>query len=600
MKGFWRGIGVGLLTLYLGGCVSLSTSQFEHAVLLPKTQYTAKQYLAKAEQATTPQREAYILQAANYLIKDASYARAAQLLKSLDNKSLSAQLRRAKQLTQAYLFNSTQRPRRALSVLSTINPDTELNLDHKIFYHDLLAHAYLAEHQPLPSVAERLKLSQLLTNEAQRQWNTRQIWQILQHQPLVFLDAARMETEDQDMQAWLELAYRSKKYGSDATALQAALLDWQQQHPNHIARQVLLRKTEAPIIINKTPENIALLLPLTGPYAGAANAIRDGFLARYYELKEHANIESITIYDTHQHNVAQILQHAQANDVNFVIGPLRKERVDHLANQPLNIPTLALNYADKQQKPIERFYQFGISPLDEAQQAAIKAKLDGTKRALLIFPNGKWGQSIAAAFKRQWTQLGGETAAELIYRNKTNLRRKIQDTLYITRSFQRRSHLEKTIHQKPKFFPRRRQDIDMIFLVANPTHAQQIRPLLKFYYAGSIPIYATSALYTYAKHANKDIEGIYFCDIPWLIDPQHEQIASKILAPLTNYKKNRHARFYALGYDALLVATRLHQLHTFPAVGVEGATGHLYLDSLGKIHRELLWAEIKNNAIHSI
>ncbi|WP_204324437.1 penicillin-binding protein activator, partial [Stenotrophomonas maltophilia] len=43
-----------------------------------------------------------------------------------------------------------------------------------------------------------------------------------------------------------------------------------------------------------------------------------------------------------------------------------------------------------------------------------------------------------------------------------------------------------------KSSPRSRSDVDMIFLIANPAQARQIKPTFAFHYAGKIPVYATS------------------------------------------------------------------------------------------------------------
>ncbi len=52
----------------------------------------------------------------------------------------------------------------------------------------------------------------------------------------------------------------------------------------------------------------------------------------------------------------------------------------------------------------------------------------------------------------------------------------------------------------------------MVFLLSYPSKARQIMPLLKYYYAGDVPVYATSSVYTGGVNVMKDrdLNGIIF------------------------------------------------------------------------------------------
>ncbi len=82
------------------------------------------------------------------------------------------------------------------------------------------------------------------------------------------------------------------------------------------------------------------------------------------------------------------------------------------------------------------------------------------------------------------------------------------------------------------FEPRRRQDIDIIFLIARPLKARQLVPQFKFHRSGQLPVVATSHAYTGAKNKQQDIDlnGLYHQRHPlgyfpkwlitiWLIEP---------------------------------------------------------------------------------
>ena len=151
-----------------------------------------------------------------------------------------------------------------------------------------------------------------------------------------------------------------------------------------------------------------------------------------------------------------------------------------------------------------------------------------------------------------------------------------------------------------RFIPRRRKDFDSIFLVAPEQAATQIIPLLRFYYANNIPIYATSQVYDSSSRANhsRDLDGIFFCEIPWIINKnnlQPERLAqmrqhTNMLWPKASVK---YASFYALGVDAFDLTHKLNKMLMLPQLSTLGATGTLTLTPSHHIYRELPWALVK-------
>ncbi len=131
----------------------------------------------------------------------------------------------------------------------------------------------------------------------------------------------------------------------------------------------------------------------------------------------------------------------------------------------------------------------------------------------------------------------------------------------------------------------------MIFLVARSQEGRQIKPTLNFHYAGNIPVYATSQIYSGGNSANKnsDLNNIRLTTLPWVIDqgiPEKELIAS-------NIKVNpAYERLYALGVDSFLLYPRLQQLSQASSQQLYGATGQLSIDENKRILRTQVWAKI--------
>jgi len=148
-----------------------------------------------------------------------------------------------------------------------------------------------------------------------------------------------------------------------------------------------------------------------------------------------------------------------------------------------------------------------------------------------------------------------------------------------------------------EFTPRRRQDIDFIFLVANPRQGRLIKPTLAFYFAGDIPVYALPSIFdgTIDSAENRDLEGIWFTDAPWLLDsaPPLRQRADAELRPVPGPLQ----RLRALGVDSFRLYPRLQQLANAEVPSIPGTTGVLSLSGNQRIYRELEVARFRNGKV---
>lgn len=350
---------------------------------------------------------------------------------------------------------------------------------------------------------------------------------------------------------------------------------------------------------NPSSLKIALLLPLEGQLTEQANAICNGFFAAYYQAKYTSKLmPTILVLNTDHKNINTVYQNALQKAANIIVGPLTKKNIAVLVNSHmLSVPTLALNTLAKARNPY--LFQFGLSPLDEATQTALRICNDHHTHILMITPWGNWGNAIAQAFQKQLESLGDKITAQLTYKVNTNLNNEICQLLNIDQSELREQHLKHVLYEKIRFIPRRREDFDAIFLVANFSKARQIIPLLHFYYLGDIPIYATSAIYYPSSVIiDHDLDGVIFDDMPWVLAPKQlplsiQQIQERIRTLWPN-SYNQNSRLYALGVDAYQILPKLYKMSLISQYHTNSATGILYLLPNQQIYRQLLWAKIIN------
>jgi outer membrane PBP1 activator LpoA protein len=159
-------------------------------------------------------------------------------------------------------------------------------------------------------------------------------------------------------------------------------------------------------------------------------------------------------------------------------------------------------------------------------------------------------------------------------------------------SERRHRQLVATLGQPLEFAPRRRDDVQFVFVAGQPTQGRLIRPQLKFHFAGDLPVYSTSDVYDPNPTANEDLEGVVFPDAPWMIspDPGIAGLRDEMSTAYGVQNVRRRGRLYAMGYDAYSITVALRDPATFASVPVAGLTGRLTLGPDGRIRRSLDWA----------
>jgi len=355
------------------------------------------------------------------------------------------------------------------------------------------------------------------------------------------------------------------------------------------------------------PTKVTVLLPLSGRLAGSGQAIRNAFLvANDYAKKQNQSVPDINFVDTNQADIYSLYQNAVQNGSDFVVGPLVKTEVSALMQSAnLTVPVLALNTVDDYSKhSLPNLYQFGLSPQDEVLQVSDRILRDGHNKALVIVPNNDWGKGLVATFQNSFSH-GGKVIDILFYDKKTDFTQAIAEFLKIDMAqlYPKGKGKAKAKPEPLNLETVRRQDFDSIFLVANPEDGRQIRPLLKFYYVGRVPIYSTSFVYSGASNpqADFDLDDIIFCDLPWVLRADSQlpsyvgEVRMQIFAAFPA-SSSQTRKLYALGVDAYNLMRFLKIKGAFPTHGLAGATGALYLDSYHHIYRRLDWAKMSAGA----
>ena len=356
--------------------------------------------------------------------------------------------------------------------------------------------------------------------------------------------------------------------------------DWRQRHPDHPGESQIAAGLVTVSSINPARQ-IALLLPLGGPLAGASKAIQAG--AEAARNRGAGDSPAVVVIDTSTGLDAAVASSLGRGAI-ALVGPLRKEDVSNLAGRAPQLPTITLNYLDAGRVPPAGLTPFGLAPEDEARAAADHAAGRSLLRAVIYAQEGDWGARAAAAFKAQFEQRGGTVLGSDTFKIKTvDFTSALKRLLGISYSEERGNELL-AAGVKAELQPVPRGDIDVVFLAARSAQAKLIWPQMRYLRAGRIATYAPGAA---GDAGPRDLGGLHICDAPWRIETQGTTAALRGELAAQNPRTADAQRLFALGYDAYDLARRAAVTTLVPGELLPGITGALVLESDGAVHRRL-------------
>lgn len=489
----------------------------------------------------------------------------------------------------------------ANQILLTISPASH---QQKIKLYALTADLDFLYGKYMLVVKRRVQLDNSLTEQADKEQNHKKIWAALSSIPSPQLN--RQHSDNAIIKGWLELAKVMRAGQRNISKLEDELLDWGMQHPLHPVGNDFLSELVSHYQSKLAKrKQIAVILPMRGNLSAITATIKNGFLSAYFHhsaaagantAESHSPIKPIIkFYDSSNKELSfqQLYQQAIDDGASNIIGPLDKTSINQLLQQTLDIPVLTLNYSEHSSINTDNLFQFGLSPIDEARQVAELAIRQNKFVAAVFYPDSEWGKRLNVAFTEHYEILGGTVASVTNYATNTkDYSRPIRTLLNLEQSDIRRRRVENTISQKTQSEARRRQDIDMIFLVATHHSARGIMPAFKFHHAGDLPVYSTS--HVYAGKSNRDLDrdlnGLVFCDIPWVL--QNTSPLENVFTQNWPQQKSL-TRLFALGIDAYHLIYNLDYLQNKNYAFFDGQTGNIRLDENNRITRKLLWAKFE-------
>jgi len=609
-----------LVTIFLGVLVACGTPQpreTDGAVMSEATALrlveagrygeAAIEYVALARDTEGALAHDLMLRAIALLLEIGRTDDASDLLDELSQQTLAEDLTPRRNLLAADLALRQREPDRTIELLSGF-PAERFGPESVAKLHLLRARAYEDTGRLMDAAQARVRLDVALSDDTRRAANHSALWDALIHTDRTERERASAVATG-PLIGWLRLAEILDEHRSTPVALGRALSRWRGEFPDHPAdAEIVTAMLGALRTSIRRPTRIALLLPFHGDFAEAAEATRDGFLAAWYADAANVQRPAIAVHDTSFEAIDVVYTRAVEAGADFVVGPLRRGSVTSLAcGDTALVTTLALNEIDdlpaSEDGPDDRcgpdrtvpaLYHFTLLPEAEARQIAESAWIGGHSRAIAFTRDGPWGTRVYRAFVDEWERLGGTLLdGRVLTPNAADTGQLVAGALGILGSRERARELGRIVGRKLKFEPRRRQDIDIVFMAAFPADARQLMPHLAFHHGADLPVHATSHVWSGVPDPanDRDLDGVVFGDMPWLAAPTENdrRLREQIETALAG-RDPALLRLYAFGADAYRLATGLRRLADERRASIDGHTGRLAMAANHRISRRLTWA----------
>lgn len=571
----------------------------------------------QAEMVEAEQAASLLLPAISGFIEQGELATAQTLVGRLQAQPMTDFQRHSLQIHRAQLAQALGRHSRAIGWLRQLEQSPNLSAQTEARRLRLLADSQQALNRSTDALATLLRRD-ALPELPERAVNQQRILALIDSLDPLSRLLLRENPPDASVDGWIALN-EVLRFEIPADRV-AGIRQWRTLYPGHPAQQLL---NDRRLPAEQTPpyRHIAVLLQLTSSFGQAAQAFYEGFMASH-RADRSPERPTVSLYDIGaEPSLISLYYRAAIDDgADFIVGPLGRQAVnDLLAATPTELPVLMIGNIPEG-KTAPNLYGISLSPEREARQVAERAFFDGHRQAGILSSESEWGGRVATAFARQWEFLGGTVVENKTFpRGVSDYSQTVQKVLGLDRSLARARILTLQTGVNLQFTPRRRDDIDFLFLAANAGEARLLVPHLRFFQAHDLALYATARVYSGKPDpaTDADLDGIVFGDMDWVLDsavlpvpepapqpeaepgtaPEHRQAAeppaTRVAHRVGESRPYHHTdldRLYALGLESYRLIPELEALRNNQWQRHYGKAVDLSVEADGNILRHLTWA----------
>lgn len=554
----------GLIVLLATGCASVQVDRE-----MPQAERAAGQLHAEGRHADAARayeqlaadlrggaRYPLLLRAADAWRDAGDLERARQLLDGISPRRLADTDLALHDLLRAEVALADRQPDAARALLG--ETATRFPAEWRPRWHRLRADALRQQGDHFAAAGELARVDALLPADA-RQTNQREIERLL----------ARMDDRGLSQRS-AALPAGDPLYAYAGRALTARGLPLPRAYDRGDAAAPVAGRPPAEPDGYRPPLKLAVLVPLSGPLAGAGASVRDGALAAHFG--ESRRRPELRFYDTagSAQGAIDAYQLALSEGADQVLGPLTRDEVQALFSQAgLAAPALALNRAAVPPPPGSA--SFALSPEDEGVAAAERLLRRGLLRVVVVSAGDDSAQRSLDAFREHFRARGGEILTEV----------RIQDGMLDYAPVLRTALAAAGGGDSH----------DAVFLALRGPQARLLVPQLNIAGFAARPLIATSQVLQGSgdPRLDRELDGIEFPEQPWLLGSRGDLPDPARTSRRLASARGGGARLFGFGLDAYRLTGYLEHLARHSGAWLNGATGELRLDAFGNVLRIPAW-----------
>lgn len=564
-----------VMVLFLSACETSLFSSSNDAILQQDADANSSFYLNRAQQAASINEKVnYQLLAARVLLDENKIEQAAAILDEL--KDLNPVQTLEYYLVTTQLLIKQKKYEVADNALNNVTL-AKLSGSQQARYYTLKAELLAQQNQIIEAIQQLSRAHPMIQNTLRKQDNIDRAWMLLRGLSAAQIRILNAPQGDSNVEGWLQLIYRYNTYLSQPQQLNTAISEWRSLNSTHIANRLLPSEVQDILNYRRADVNhVALVVP----YSGNAKFIGEAIIKGFTDAKGSAPTQ-VSIYDTLEQPIDQILTQIKSQNIQFVVGPLLKQNVDNLLRTPLDsIKVLTLNMSDTPalQHNVNNVCYYGLAPEDEAKSAADIMKKDGVDSPIIIAPQNDLGQRMSQAFSLRWLEITGVDAQTQFYNNNADIVAALTSGI-------------SNVANSQKVGLYMLSDNNELLNIANLINNRQDHQRFNIYTYSRTNSPNNTADYRLA------LEGVKFSDIPFIVNQSAENYQRASSELNGDYSL---LRLYAMGSDAWLLINNFNEIYQIPGYNLSGLSGRLSSNTknnLCQIERDLIWLQYSQGYI---
>ena len=353
-------------------------------------------------------------------------------------------------------------------------------------------------------------------------------------------------------------------------------------------KNIFISKPEVTFNSKNLPKQINVFYFNLNTEAQNSSSLLKGITDNYYYYKEKIGyapeLNFIPFSDT-----ANCIDNSNPSRESFSIGLLFNQDYSLLDNNCYQklIETSGLIITKNKTMTLkdQRLRTFNINREADIKNLLNVAKMNGDIRAIIIDDPTTRDKSL---IERIWKKMDGEIVSSSSSEKKVSSQTLLSEILLLEQSKIRSRKLSRIIGLQINSEPRKREDIDSMFLSTSLPNARSLKPALEYNFADNINVYLIPSWLEgeHLKEKELDLEQVIISEMPFLFNTN---TTSQTINPI---EKSRN---YAIGYDAyeLLLLLSSSTRKNFNYFGLTGLISNKY----SSIQKESLHAKVINGKL---